>query len=103
MRSGQLCDPWVGKDIRSRGSLFGVIREQRTDEALSVLRDCLPNAIFKGKLTFSDLLHDLLVRLSVEGGLTREQDVGDDTAGPDVALVVVVLVKHLRSDVVRCA
>jgi len=103
LQSGKLCEPWVGKHVFGSGSFRGTISKQRSDEGLSVLRNRLPYAIFKGKLTLSNLFHDLLVCLSVERRLTREQDVGDDTTGPDVALVVVVLVKHLGSDVVGCA
>ena len=39
--------------------------------------------------------------MPVEGWHTGEEDVGDDTAGPDVALGVVVLVENLWGDVVR--
>ena len=51
-------------------------------------------------MSFAHLLHDILVRLAVEGRHAREQDVGDDTTGPDIALLVVVLVENFRGDVV---
>lgn len=51
-------------------------------------------------MAFADLLHDILVRLSVEGGHAGEQDVSDDTGGPDIALFVIVLVQNFGSDVV---
>ena len=51
-------------------------------------------------MTLANLLHDILVRLSVERRHTREKDVGDDAGGPDIALMVVVLVKNFWGDVV---
>jgi len=54
-------------------------------------------------LTFTHLLHDVLVGLSVKGRHAREQDVGDNTARPDITLFVVVLVENFRGDVVGSA
>ena len=38
--------------------------------------------------------------MAVEGRLTGEEDVSDDTGGPDIALFVVIFVEDLGSDVV---
>jgi len=87
----------------SRGSGLSVVGEEIFDEAFSVLGDGLPDAVLKGDLALTNLLHDVSVGLTVEGGHAREQDVGDHTAGPDVTLVVVVFVQHFGGDVVRGA
>jgi len=44
-----------------------------------------------------------LIGLTVEGRHAGKEDISDDAARPDIALVVIVLVKDLRSDVVRGA
>ena len=87
----------------SRWAFLRVVGEESTDEILAVLRDCLPDAVVEVELSLTDLLHDVLVRLSVERRHTRKQDISDDTAGPDIALFVVVLVKDFGGDVVRGA
>ena len=56
------------KSCLSRGSLIGAVGEKSSDEALSVFRDGLPGAVLEGELSLAHLLHDVLVRLSVEGG-----------------------------------
>ena len=84
----------------SRGSGLSVVGEEIFDEAFSVLGDGLPDAVLEGDLALTNLLHDVSVGLTVEGGHAREQDVGDNTAGPDVALVVVVFVQHFGGDIV---
>ena len=80
-----------------------VVGEEGADERLAVLRDGLPDAVVEVELTFTDLLHDVLVGLSVEGRHTRKQDVCNDTAGPDITLFVVVLVENFGGDVIRRA
>ena len=42
-----------------------------------------------------------MIGLSIERRHSRENNICDDTSGPDVALLVVVLVEDLGSDVVR--
>jgi hypothetical protein len=38
-----------------------------------------------------DLLHDLLIGRTIEGRHTRENNIGDDTARPDITLRSIVL------------
>lgn len=94
-------DPWVLEGIPSGGSLLGVVGEKGTNETLTVLGDGLPDAIFERKLSFTNLLHDVLIRLTIERGLSGKNDIGDDTGGPDIALLVVALVEDLGGNVVR--
>lgn len=81
-------------------ALSWFVGKQRPDEALAVLRDGLPDTVFERELTLTNLLHDILVRLAVERRHARKQNVGDHTSGPDIALMVVVLVEDLWSDIV---
>ena len=103
LESCQLGDPWVLEGLLSRWAFLRVVGEESADEILAVLRDGLPDAVVEVELSLTDLLHDVLVRLSVEGRHTRKQDIRDDTAGPDIALFVVVLVEDFGGDVVRGA
>ena len=79
MKSGELSEPRVLKALISRRSLVTVVGEERTDKALCVLGDSLPDAIFERELAFAHALHDLLVRLTIERRHAREENVGDDT------------------------
>ena len=63
----------------------------------------MPDAVIEVESALAHLLHDILIGLSVEGRHSREKDVCDDSARPNVALLVVVLVEDLGSDVVRSA
>jgi len=96
----QLGDPGVFEGIFCAGSFFWLISKEARDEIFGVLRDGVPALVVEVELAESDLLHDFLVALAVEGRHTREQDVDNDTGGPDVALGRVVLVQDFGSDVV---
>ncbi len=70
LQSGKFSEPWVRKNIFSRGSLVSAVGEQISDEAFGVLRNGLPDTVIERELTLTHLLHDVLIRLSVEGGHT---------------------------------
>ena len=89
------------KGLLSGRTLIRAVSKETSDKALGVLRDGLPDAIFERELALSNLLHDILVGMTVEGRHSREENVGNDTTGPNVTLFVVVLVENLRGDVVR--
>ena len=91
MREG-LLSGWAG---------LRIVGEKILDEQLGVVRDGLPTAVIEVEGALTHLLHDVLVALAVERRHTGEEDISDDTGGPDIAFVVVVLVKNFRSDVVR--
>lgn len=95
-----LDDPGVLEGVRGRRSLVGVVGEESGDQVLALLGDVGPGGVGERELSNSDLLHDLLVAGAVEGGHSGEDDVEHDSARPDVALLVVLLVEDLGSDVV---
>ena len=97
---GQLSQPWVKKALLSGRTLVRAVGKEGSDEALGVLRDGLPDAVLERELALTNLLHDILVGLTVEGRHSGEEDVDDDTAGPDITLLVIALVKNLGGDVV---
>ena len=70
------------------------------DEVLGLRRNLIPHVSLELELTLSDLLNDFLVGFAVEGRLTTEEDIEDDTDAPDVALLRVASVNHLGSQVV---
>jgi len=100
LKRSELGDPWVLKGLLSGWALLGVVGQQGADEAFAVLRDGLPDAVIKVELALAHLFHDILVGLSIEGRHAGEKNIRDHTRGPDVALMVVVLVEDLRSDVI---
>ena len=87
--------------LSCRRALLRVIGQQRTDKVFAVLRDCLPDAVIEVECALTHLLHNILIGLSIERGHSRKKDICDDTTGPDIALLVVVLVEDLGCDVVR--
>jgi len=58
--------------------------------------------VIEVKLTFLDCSHDLIVVLTVERRSAGHNDVGNDTAAPDVALCTICLTEDLGSNIVRC-
>ena len=100
LESGELCEPGVLKGLLGGGSVGGRVSEERADKALGVLADSLPDTVLERELSLANALHDLLIGLTVEGRHTGQQDVSNDTCGPDIALLIVVFVEHLGSDVV---
>ena len=63
----------------------------------------MPDAVIEAERALAHLLHNILIGLSIERRHSREKNISDDTTGPDVALLVVVLVEDLGGDVVRSA
>lgn len=86
--------------LLGRWSLILVFGEKLHDKVLCFIRHVAPYRILERELTQLDLLHYLLVRSSVEWRNTREHDVRNNTAGPDVALGAVVLGQDLGRDIV---
>ena len=103
LERGELGNPRMLEGICRGRTLIRAIGEQGSDKVFCVLRDCLPDAVIEAERALAHLLHNILIGLSIEGGHSREKNICDDTTGPDVALLVVVLVEDLGSDVVRSA
>jgi len=99
-KSGKLIQPGVLECDISRRSVFFIVGEELADEVLGLVRDVLPDFVLEVELSLSDLLHDVLIALTIERWLSREEDISDDTARPDIALVVVVLVENFWGNVV---
>ena len=72
------------------------------DEIFALIRDTLPGWVIEVELSELDLLHDLLVRRSIERRDSGKYDVSDDTARPNIALWTVVLGENLWSNVIWC-
>lgn len=88
------------KSLLSCGSLVLVLGEQGHDEVLGIVRHVTPDCVLKRELSKFDLLHDLLVRCAVERWDSREYDVRDNTARPNIALWSVVLGQYFWSNIV---
>ena len=67
MQSGKFSDPGVLECGSSRGSGLDIVSEEESDKVFSVLGDSLPGAVLEGELTLTNFIHDVLIRLSVEG------------------------------------
>lgn len=80
-----------------------LLAEHVKDEILSLGGHLIPHVALKLKLTLPDLLDNLLISLAIEGRLTAEEDVKDDTNTPDVTLLRVGAFDDLRCEVVRLA
>lgn len=91
------------KRVCGRRALITRVGEQGGDKVLAILRDRRPDTVVEVVRALADLLHDVLVGLAVERWLARQKNVCDDATGPDVALLVVVLVEDFRCDIVRRA
>ena len=74
--------------------------EHLDDDVLGLWADRVPDVAFKREVTFSDSSNDLLIGLTVEGRLSAEQDVKDDTDAPDIALFSVGTLDDFRSEIV---
>ena len=81
-------------------AVFLFVGEELRDEIFAVVRNVVPDFVIIAETSGSHLLHDLLIALAIERRHTREQDVADDSAGPDIAFGSVVLVQNLWGNVV---
>ena len=86
-----------------RRTLLSGVREQARDKVLAILRNRLPDAVVEVVGALTHLLHDVLVGLTIERWHAREENVSNDATGPDIALLVVVLVEDFRCDIIRRA
>ena len=92
LKGSELSEPRVLEGLLSRRSFFASVSEEGADERLGVVRDLLPSAVLEGESALTNLLHDLLIGLTIEGRHAREENKCDDTARPDIAFVVVIFI-----------
>ena len=95
-----LSQPWVFQALSGSGSLTGLLLEAHLDEVLgSFTRVSQSLPLW---LLVIDLVVDFILALAHEGSGARQQNVCDDTKGPHVNFVVVLLlVAQLGSHVKR--
>ncbi len=63
-----------------------VVSEKLLDEVLSIGANVFPASIVKAKFACTNLLHDILIVLTVKGGIAGKKNVSNNTSGPDIAL-----------------
>lgn len=100
MDVAHLGDPGVLEGLLSRGAALRLVGEQLGDQVLCLVGNVVPAWVREGELPDSHLLHDVLIAGPVEGGHAGQDDVQDDTARPDVALLIVLLVEDLGGYVI---
>ena len=98
--AARLFEPGVYESFCGRDSLV-LLAEHSGDQVLYLVRDLRPLWVIKVELTDLDLLNNLLIRASIEGRPSTEQDVENDSDGPNVTLFAVGTLDNLRSHVVR--
>ena len=82
--------------FRSR-PLGRIDREARRNEAAGGVRDVAPVLLgLEGVVARDDRLHLLLLRVAVEGGVSREQEVNNDAHCPDIDGLAVTSCKGVR-------
>ena len=54
-------------------------------------------------MSLTNLLHDVLIRLTIERRHTGQEDVCDDTCGPDITFLIIILVQNFRRNIIGCS
>lgn len=70
------------------------------NQVLGFIRDLSPSLTFEAVLAYADSLDNCLVSLPIEGRLTTQQDVQNDTDTPHVTLFTVTARDDLRCNIV---
>ena len=63
-----------------------VVSEQLLYEVLRIATDTFPARFVETEFACADLLHDILVILTVKGGIAGKENIRDHTGGPDITL-----------------
>lgn len=95
-------EPWVLESFSCRDTNI-FLTEDLLDEVFSLVRNIVPLFSLHRELSCFDTLNDCLIRGTIEGRLTREQDVKDDTNAPNVTLFAVGARDDFWGDIVRRA
>ena len=96
-------DPRVLQGLLGSWSFVLVEGQKLSNEIFGLVGDSSPDWISEGELTALNLLHNFLIRGAVEWWDTRQGDVGDDSARPDIALGSVVFSKDFWSNIIWSA
>lgn len=93
-------DPGVVVGLGRGVALRHVFDKEVGDQIFRLAGDALEAFVFEVVFSPKNVLYDLFIALAREGDLAREQNVHDDTYGPEVAFRVVPLIEDLRGNVV---
>lgn len=74
--------------------------EHLLDEVFTAARDGVELIVVEVEFTFNDFLKDLFLVFSLEGQVAADQGVEDDATRPNVCLLSVRSLDHLRGHVV---
>ena len=96
-----LLDPRMVKRINGADSLVRVIGQQFANQVFGFVGDVGPLWFANIILASEHCLNDLFITASIEGRVATKQDVEDDSATPQVTLLVVILLQHFWCNVVR--
>lgn len=61
----------------------------------------LQKLTIKNEITLFDTFYNFLIVLPIKGRVAAEEDISQNTAAPDITLVVIVLQKDFRGYVIR--
>mmetsp|Transcript_67895 Transcript_67895/g.164121 ORF Transcript_67895/g.164121 Transcript_67895/m.164121 type:complete len:443 (-) Transcript_67895:358-1686(-) len=92
-------DPDVLESLLRRQALHGIHLQQLADQVLRITADAPPVVALKAESALLDLLENVLVAAPWEGRAAAEQGVEGDASAPEVALLVVPPLEHLRRHV----
>ena len=95
--------PGVLQSLLGRRPLVFIHAHKFAEEILGALTDVLEVSMAHFDIASAYFGQNACVFIAVEGRTAHEHDVEDDTCGPDIALVIVVVVEleDFRCDVVR--
>lgn len=91
--------PRVLESLRGRQALT-LFAQDALDQVFRLIRHVRPERTLQTELALLDLLHDLLVRVPLEGRLSAKQHVQNDSEGPHIALLAVCPFNDLRCQIV---
>lgn len=77
--------------------------QQTTDKGLGIRTNVVPFGAWKVVFSHSNGFKDFIVRVTVKGWVSAEQNVGNDTNGPNVAALGVFSPQDFRCHIVRCS
>jgi len=93
-------EPRVVQQVLGGGSLRGVRVQRPHDEVLRFRRNHVPNRVVETQASLHYTPENFVLGLTLEGGPSAQQNVGDNSDAPNVNFVVVGLfLNNLRSHV----